>query len=275
MKPSIKVTVLGSTGRLGRAICAAVLDAPDMKLVAAIVRSQSSYLGEDIGVMLDREPAGCETTVSFEDALELSDVVIDASMPAMTVSVAERMAVQGRSCGLVTGVTGFTAAQLKRLNTASNRVPILMAGNFSLGIAVVEALVEQAAALPAKDWDIEISETHHRLKADAPSGTALLLGHAAAKGRGVNHEALAVTAREGVTGPRRPGSIGYAASRGGSIIGEHQVRFLADMEEISISHRAHDRRIFARGAIAAVRWMCQEGEGREPGRYSMQDVVKA
>jgi len=275
LKPAIKVTVLGSTGRLGRAICAAVLDAPDMKLVGAIVRSQSSYLGEDIGVMLDREPVGCETTVSFEDALELSDIVIDASMPAMTVSVAERMAEHERRCPLVTGVTGFTSAQLKRLTAASGHIPLLMAGNFSLGIAVVEALVEQAAALPAKDWDIEISETHHRLKADAPSGTALLLGQAAARGRGVDHEAMAVTARDGVTGPRRPGSIGYAVSRGGSIIGEHQVRFLSDMEEITISHRAHDRRIFARGAIAAARWMCTEGESREPGLYSMQDVVRA
>ncbi|WP_417484775.1 4-hydroxy-tetrahydrodipicolinate reductase [Maricaulis salignorans] len=275
MKSVTKVTVLGPTGRLGRAICAAVLDAPDMELVGAIVRSQSAFLDEDVGEMLDRDTVGCRTTVPFEDALGLSDIVIDASMPAMTISVAERMAVQARKCGLVTGVTGFTTEQSERLATAAQRVPLLAAGNFSLGIAVIEALVEQAAILPAKDWDIEISETHHRLKADAPSGTALLLGHAAARGRGINHEAMAVWAREGVTGPRRPGTIGYAVSRGGGIIGEHEVRLLSDMEEISISHRTHDRRVFARGAITATRWMFDGGKGREPGLYSMQDVVKA
>lgn len=273
MKPATRVTVLGPTGRLGRAICAAVLDTPDLDLVGAIVRSQSPYLGEDIGEMLDRERSGCEATVSFEDALELSDIVIDASMPAMTVSVAERMAVLPRSCGLVTGVTGFSPEQKDRLATASKRVPILAAGNFSLGIAMVEALVQQAAGLPARDWDIEISETHHRHKTDAPSGTALLLGRAAARGRGIELEPEAVWSREGTTGPRKAGTIGFAVSRGGAIVGEHAVRFLAEMEEITIAHKAHDRRVFARGAIAAARWMCQDGAGREPGLYSMRDVV--
>lgn len=271
MNPSIKVTILGPTGRLGRAICEAVLDAPNMQLVGAIVRSQSPRVGQDVGEMLGRADTGCLASVSFEDAVALSDVVIDASLPAMTVSVAERMAVLPRSCGLVSGVTGFSPDQIERLETASKRVPILSTGNFSLGIAVVEALVGRAAALPAQDWDIEISETHHRLKADAPSGTALLLARAAAKTRGVNLEAAAVLAREGTTGPRKPGAIGFAASRGGSVVGEHAVRFLAEMEELTISHRAYDRRIFARGAIAAAHWMC---EGREPGLYSMQDVVK-
>ena len=274
MKPVIKVSILGPNGRLGQAICAAVLDAADLELVGAIVRAESPRVGQDIGDMLGRADTGCLASVSFEDVVALSDIVIDASLPAMTVSVAERMAVLPRKCGLVTGVTGYSADQLARLTTASKRVPLLMAGNFSLGIAVVEALVGQAAALPAQDWDIEISETHHRLKTDAPSGTALLLGRAAAKQRGVTLDTAAIWSREGVTGPRKPGTIGFAVSRGGSIIGEHAVRFLAEMEEITISHRAHDRRIFASGAIAAAHWMCQDGEGREPGLYSMQDVVK-
>lgn len=271
MNPTIKVTILGPTGRLGRAICAAVLDAPDMQLVGAIVRSESPRVGQDVGEMLGRADIGCLASVSLENAVALSDVVIDASLPAMTVSVAERMAVLPRSCGLITGVTGFTPDQFARLETASKRVAILVAGNFSLGIAVVEALVKQAAALPAQDWDIEISETHHRLKSDAPSGTALLLGRAVAKQRGINLDTSAVWSREGVTGPRKTGAIGFAASRGGAVVGEHAVRFLAEMEELTISHRAYDRSVFARGAIAAARWMC---EGREPGLYSMQDVVK-
>jgi len=274
LKPAIKVTILGPTGRLGRAICAAVLDSPDMELVGAIVRAESPRVGQDIGEMLDRAEAGCLASVAFEDVLPLSTIVIDASLPAMTVSVAERMAVLPRSCGLITGVTGFTTDQTARLETASTRLPILKAGNFSLGIAVVETLVGQAASLPAQDWDIEISETHHRHKTDAPSGTALLLGRAAAKQRGVNLDTMAIWSREGVTGPRKPGAIGFATSRGGSIVGEHAVRFLSEMEELTISHRAHDRRVFARGAIAATHWMCQDGEGREPGLYSMQDVVR-
>lgn len=274
MKPAINITILGPTGRLGRAICAAVLDHAELKLVGAIVRAESPRVGQDIGEMLGRPDIGCLASVSVEDAAALSDIVIDASLPAMTVSVAERLAVLPHPCCLVTGVTGFNPDQLMRLEQASKRVPILMTGNFSLGIAVVEALVEQAAALSAQDWDIEISETHHRSKADAPSGTALLLGRAAARQRGVNLDRVAVLSREGVTGPRKTGAIGFASSRGGHVVGEHAVRFLGELEEVTISHRAYDRNVFARGAIAAALWMCNGGEGREPGLYSMQDVVK-
>jgi len=148
-----------------------------------------------------------------------------------------------------------------------------MASNFSLGVAVAEALVAQAAALSSRDWDIEISETHHRMKADAPSGTAVMLGRAAAKKRGITLEEAAVWSREGTTGPRETGTIGFAVSRGGAVVGEHAVRFLSEMEELTISHRAYDRRIFARGAIEAVRWMNNEGEGRPAGLYTMQDVI--
>lgn len=274
MKPVINITILGPTGRLGRAICAAVLDHADLKLVGTIVRAESPVVGQDVGAMLGREDSGCLATVSVEDAAALSDIVIDASLPAMTVSVAERLAVLPRRCCLVTGVTGFSPDQIERLELASKRVPILMTGNFSLGIAVVEALVEQAAALSARGWDIEISETHHRLKADAPSGTALLLGRAAARQRGVNLERVAIMGHEGATGPRKIGAIGFASSRGGNVVGEHAVRFLGELEEVTISHRAYDRDVFARGAIAAALWMCHGGEGREPGLYSMQDVVK-
>ena len=274
MKPAIKITILGPTGRLGRSICEAVLDAPDLKLVGAIVRAESSVVGQDIGEMLSRPNADCLASVSLEDAAAKSDIVIDASLPAMTVSAAERMAVLPHHCCLVTGVTGFNAGQLERLATASKRVPILMAGNFSLGIAVVEALVEQAAALSAQDWDIEISETHHRSKTDAPSGTALLLGRAASRRRGVDLDRAAIWSREGAVGPRKPGRIGFAVSRGGGVVGEHAVRFLGELEELTISHRAYDRDVFARGAIAAAHWMCHDGQGREPGLYSMQDVVK-
>tara|TARA_R110000868_G_scaffold45045_2_gene149853 strand:- start:20987 stop:21814 length:828 start_codon:yes stop_codon:yes gene_type:complete len=268
-----KVTILGPTGRLGRALCNAVLDSRDFTLVGAIVRSESPAVGQDIGEMLDRAPAGCEASVSFEAAAEKSDIILDASLPAMTVSAAERLAVMPPRCGLITGVTGFNPDQARRIEAVAPRIPLLMAGNFSLGVAITEALVAQAARMTSEAWDIEISETHHRNKADAPSGTALTLGRAAARARGVSLESASISGRDGMTGKRPAGAIGFASSRGGAVVGEHMVRFLGEMEEISIAHRAYDRAVFARGALAAAHWLCNDGASRPPGAYSMQDVV--
>jgi 4-hydroxy-tetrahydrodipicolinate reductase len=268
----LRVTVLGPTGRLGRAICEAVLDDPGLSLAGCVVRAESAACGQDMGGVLGREPIGCIAGVSLEEAAEQADIVIDASLPRMTVSAAERLASIGGPC-LLTGVTGFTEDQDTRLLTASHQLPVLRASNFSLGVAIAEALVRQAAVLPAREWDIEVNETHHKMKTDAPSGTAIMLARAAASRRGVSLEEAAIWSREGTTGPRETGTIGFAVSRGGAMVGEHSVRFLAEMEELTISHRAFDRRVFARGAITAARWMHNAGQGREPGLYSMQDVV--
>jgi len=273
LKSPIHVTVLGPTGRLGSAICRAVLDSPDFRLAGAVVRSESPASGEDIGVWLGGDPVGCRAETALEHAVEHADLVIDASLPSLTVAAAERLASLGRPA-LVTGVTGFNREQSARLDACLDRLPILMADNFSLGVAVTEALIHEAARLPAEEWDIEIHETHHKRKADAPSGTALMLARAAARARGETLEDIATWSREGTTGQRKPGTIGFAVNRGGSVIGEHSVRFLAELEEITISHRALDRSIFARGALAAARWMTNDTTGRGPGRYSMQDVIK-
>ena len=272
MSRRIRVTLLGATGRLGSAIGRALLDSPEFELVGALVRDGSSAAGEDIGIWLVDQAIGCRAETRFADALGDSDAVIDASAPAVTVDAAEQLAV-GRGIPLISGVTGFDAVQAAQLDTAARRMPLLTAGNFSLGVAVAEALVRRAAVLPAEDWDLEIEESHHRMKADAPSGTALMLARAAAETRGVELGNVATRSREGHTGPRRPGTIGFAVTRGGSIVGEHHARFIAEMEEITISHRAFDRAIFARGALAAARWMVNRGTGRAAGRYSMQDVV--
>lgn len=272
MSETIKITVLGPTGRLGRAICEAIIDDPDLTLAGCVVRAESAVCGQDMGGVLGREPIGCIADVSLEDAAEGSDLVIDASLPRMSVSAAERLASMDGPA-FITGVTGFNEDQETRLRTASHRIPVLRASNFSLGVAIAESLVRQAAALPAREWDIEVAETHHKMKTDAPSGTAVMLARAAASRRGVSLEEAAVWSREGTTGPRETGTIGFAVNRGGAIVGEHAVRFIAEMEELSICHRAFDRRVFARGALAAARWVHNEGEGREPGLYSMQDVV--
>lgn len=272
MTSPIRVTVLGPTGRLGSAICRALLDSPEFSLAGAVVRSESPACGVDIGSWLDREPIGCIGETALEHAVHEADIVIDASLPAMTVAAAERLASLGGP-GLITGVTGFNRDQEARLAVCADKIPLLAAGNFSLGVAVTEALVRQAARLPATEWDIEVHETHHKRKADAPSGTAIMLARAAADARGERLEDIATWSREGTTGPRQSGSIGFAVSRGGSVVGEHAVRYLAELEEITISHRALDRAIFARGALEAVRWMTNNGEGRANGRYSMQDIV--
>lgn len=273
MSQVIRVALLGVTGRLGRAIGRAVLQAPDFALTGAVVRAGSSSEGEDVGEWLTGSPCECIATVALEEAVRDADIVVDASLPRMTVATAERLA-GWNGPPLVSGVTGFDADEQARLTAAASRLPILSTGNFSLGVALAEALVRQAAGrLRAHDWDIEIEETHHRMKPDAPSGTALLLGRAAAEGRGEDLDAIATPGRHGTTGPRKPGTIGFSATRGGTIIGEHAVRFLGDMEEISISHRAFDRSIFAAGALEAARWMSNAGQGRPAGLYSMQDVI--
>lgn len=268
----ISITVLGPTGRLGRAICEAVLEAPDCRLAGVVVRAESRFAGHDIGEILERAPLDMAAETSLELAVEGADVVIDASLPGMTIASAQRLAAQGGP-SLITGVTGLTESQEEMLGAAALQIPVLKASNFSLGVAIAEALVAQAAVLPARDWDIEVEETHHRRKADAPSGTALMLARAAAKKRGVTLQEAGVWSREGTTGPRETGTIGFAVTRGGSIIGEHAVRFLSEMEELTISHRAFDRRVFARGAIEAARWMYNGGSGRQPALYSMQNVV--
>lgn len=272
MTRPIRIAVLGPTGRLGRAISSTILDSSDCQLVGALVRGESRFAGHDIGEILERRPIGVLAETHLEDAVENADLVIDSSLPATTVSSAQRLAALGGPA-MISGVTGLTAQQEEMLEAAAQRIPLLQASNFSLGVAVAEALVAQAAALPARDWDIEITETHHKMKADAPSGTAVMLGRAAAKKRGLFLEEAAVWSREGSMGPRETGTIGFATSRGGSIVGEHSVRFIAELEEISISHRAFDRRIFANGALEAARWIFAEGEGRQPALYTMQDVV--
>lgn len=273
MSAAIKTVILGPSGRLGQAICNAVIDHPEFALHGAVVRTQSRLNGQDIGEILGRGPVDCVAGIALEDIAHGADIVIDASLPGTTVEAAERLAVmQGPS--LVTGVTGFSEDQDRRFLTAAHNLPVLRAGNFSLGVAFAEALVRQAAALPAREWDIEVSESHHRMKADAPSGTALMLARAAAERRGVSLEEAAVYSREGTTGPRETGTIGFSVTRGGAIVGEHAVRFLADMEELTISHRAFDRQVFANGALAAASWMFNAGQGRENGLYSMQDVVE-
>jgi 4-hydroxy-tetrahydrodipicolinate reductase len=201
--------------------------------------------------------------------LSVCDVVIDFTAPDASTSLAERCADQGRPA-LVIGTTGFSTEQLVQIEAASKRVPIVLSGNFSLGVNVLVGLVAEAAArLGPEAWDVEVVEAHHRRKVDAPSGTALMLGEAAAHARGGSLQQLKTPARDGLTGERAPGSIGFSALRAGGIVGEHAVVLASEDEVLTLSHSARDRSLFARGAVEAAKWVARQ----PPGLYDMQDVL--
>lgn len=236
--------ISGARGRMGRAV-SAVLDAREDVVVAARF---------DRGETPD---------------LSLCDVVIDFSTPESSVELAQACAARGGPA-LVIGSTGLSPEQDAEILKAAETVAIVRSGNFSLGVNILIGLVEHAALrLDARDWDIEITEAHHRRKVDAPSGTALMLGEAAASGRNEDLEAVRAAPWDGITGPRESGKIGFSSVRAGGIIGEHTVLFASDDEMLTLSHSAIDRSLFARGAVAAAAWV----RNRKPGLYDMQDVL--
>ncbi|HEY3797932.1 MAG TPA: 4-hydroxy-tetrahydrodipicolinate reductase [Caulobacteraceae bacterium] len=253
----LKIGIAGGLGRMGRAVTELV--EPRADAVIAAVFNGPGTVGQVIGAYTLGTPA---------DAA-LCDVVIDFSTAAASAALATTAAERGAPA-LVIGATGWTEPEELAVWSASKKVPIVKTGNYSLGVNILAGLVEQAARrLAAADWDIEISEAHHRRKVDAPSGTALMLGQAAAVGRGAELDKVQVRARDGITGPRPEGAIGFSVVRGGGIIGEHAVAFVADDEVLTLSHSARDRRLFARGALAAALWVA----GKPPGLYDMQDVL--
>ncbi len=269
MAEILKACVSGVSGRLGRAIAAELIRRGDTELVGGMVSSDSAYLETDIGELVGTGFLGVSTCVSLEEASRDADVVIDASAPHVTAAIAERLSGAGGPA-LATGVTGFDAEQEDALKAAANGVALLQASNFSLGVAVVERLIADAAArLASEHYDLEINEAHHKHKVDAPSGTALTLGKAAAAARGDSFDRVALYERPRSGERRSVGAIGFTAVRGGGVVGEHTARFLADAEEITVGHRAFDRVIFARGAVEAALWL----KGQPPGHYTMQDVI--
>jgi 4-hydroxy-tetrahydrodipicolinate reductase len=235
----------------------------------AVAKAVEAEPGLSLGARYGRPGRTGEGLVGQDAALATAHVVIDFSTPAASAALAEVCAGRGGPA-LVIGSTGFDASQLAAIESAALKVAIVRSGNFSLGVNMLMGFVEMAARKLGPDaYDIEIFEAHHRRKVDAPSGTALMLGEAAAKGRGVALSRVAKRGRDGVAGPRPPGEIGFSVMRGGDIVGEHSVSFVADDEILTLSHSARDRGLFARGAVAAARWVA----GRPPGQYDMRDVL--
>jgi len=259
--------VVGAAGRMGRTLIRAIAESPGVRLAAALEREGSPELGADAGILAGLQPLGVQVSDDPLPAFAAAEGVIDFTTPAATVGFSE-LAAQARIVHVV-GTTGLTPADDERLAAAGRHAAIVRSGNMSLGVNLLAGLVRQAARALDTDFDIEIAEMHHRHKVDAPSGTALLLARAAAEGRGIDLAAHSVRARDGQTGPRRPGDIGFAVMRGGGVVGDHSVIFAGEGETIELTHRAFDRGIFARGAIKAALW----GRSRKPGLYAMADVL--
>lgn len=264
MTRAIRVAINGATGRMGRALCHLLGDDARFELLHAVVAPDSARVGMPV---CDDAPNGLRCAPGWLGSPEL-DVVIDFSTPAGLATALDHCLASGTA--LLTGTTASDAAMQARLAAASADIALLHAANFSLGAAILTRLLrDAAAALPT--WDVEIVEAHHRSKRDAPSGTALALGDAAARARGMSPAASFVFNREGLTDGRTLGSIGFAMVRGGDIVGEHTAMLIGQGERLELVHRATDRTVFARGALHATRWLSQ----RAPGAWTLDDVLSS
>jgi 4-hydroxy-tetrahydrodipicolinate reductase len=265
---AMKLVVVGAAGRMGQTLIRLIHSMDGVTLHAAVARPGSLFVGKDAGELAG---VGTNGVIIGDDPLAAflhAEAVLDFTSPRTTTEFAA-LAAQARIVH-VAGTTGFSPEDEARISAASRHARIVKSGNMSLGVNLLSVFVEQAArALEPADWDIEILEMHHKRKVDAPSGTALLLGEAAAKGRNVDLASQSVRVRDGHTGARQSGTIGFATLRGGSVIGEHSVLFAGEGEIVSMSHSAADRSIFARGAIKAALW----ARDKKPGLYSMLDVL--
>ena len=265
--PVLDVAVVGATGRMGRAVIRCLADMEGMRLAGAVTEATDAALGQDAGEVCGLPSAGVPLTDDPWAGLRDARVAIDFTLPTATEANVAAAAAEGAA--MVVGTTGLGAEQKAALRSGAERIPIVYARNMSMGMAVFKDLVGRAAAALDEDYDIEIQDAHHALKADAPSGTAIELGERAAAARGGSLEALAVYARHRQTGPRERGAVGFSVVRAGRIVGNHSVLFAGAEEQVELVHRAADRAVFARGAVRAAGWVV----GQPPGLYSMEDVL--
>jgi 4-hydroxy-tetrahydrodipicolinate reductase len=263
----MKIGIVGCAGRMGRMLVNAVLDAEGCALSGGTERPGGDAVGRDIGELVGRKASNVLVSEDPRKLFDCSDAVIDFTAPAATVMHANYAAETGKV--LIVGTTGLSKEDEAALRAAADRTAIVYAPNFSVGVNLLMALTERAAAILGDDYDLEIVEMHHRRKVDAPSGTALGLGRSAAKGRGVELEQVWCKARDGHTGARRKGEIGFATLRGGDVIGDHTVMFAAEEERVELTHKASSRAVFAKGAVRAAKW----AHGKPAGLYSMRDVL--
>ncbi len=263
----IKMGVVGCGGRMGRMLVAEIAATEGCTVAGGSEAPGSGYVNQDIGELAQIGRIGITVGEAVDKLIRDSDVVLEFTSPGATAEHAVLAAGLGKA--MVIGTTGLSPQQGDAVRRAARDIPIVWAPNMSLGVNVLLSVVEEAARRLGPDWDIEIIEMHHRGKIDAPSGTALALGRAAASGRGVTLEDVEQRARDGITGPRRTGDIGFAALRGGDAVGDHHVIFAANGERLEFIHRTTNRAVFAKGAVRAARWIA----GRPPGLYGLKEVL--
>ena len=267
MQEPMPIVVTGVAGRMGRMLVAAVDEAEGAVLSGVTERPGHPWIGRDLGEALGGAPRGLAVSGDPLEVFATARAVLDFTAPVATLAHAE-IAAQARLVHVI-GTTGLSEQDIARLDAAARHAVVVRAGNMSLGVNLLVELTRTVAAALGEEFDIEVVEMHHRHKVDAPSGTALMLGEAAAEGRGVRLPQVADRGRDGQTGARKPGAIGFAALRGGDVVGEHDVIFAGAGERIVLRHIATDRMLFARGAVRAALW----GRERKPGHYGMRDVL--
>lgn len=263
----MKIGIVGCAGRMGRMVAAEVLATDGVELAGGTEAPGSELIGLDVAELAGAEAAGIKVGGDAKALFRAADVVIDFTQPAATAEHAGLAG--GTGCALIVGTTGLEDEHMAALEQAAEKAVVVQAANMSVGVNLLLGLTEQVAGALGDDYDIEILEMHHRHKVDAPSGTALALGQAAAAGRGVDLNRVSQRGRDGNTGPRNPGDIGFAVLRGGDIAGDHTVIFAGDGERIELTHKAGSRSVFARGAVLAALWTAKQ----KPGLYSMRDVL--
>jgi 4-hydroxy-tetrahydrodipicolinate reductase len=263
----LRIGISGCAGRMGRMLVAEVAATPGCSVAGGVEGPKNHALGKDIGELAGIGAIGLVASSDVAALVQNADVVIDFSTPAASIAHAQLAAAAKKA--LVIGTTGLDASASEALREAAKSAPILWAPNMSLGVNLLLNLVAQAAQRLGDEYDVEILEMHHRHKVDAPSGTALALGKAAAEGRGIDLAASSQRVRDGITGPRKVGTIGFATLRGGDNPGEHRVLFATEGEQVELAHRATSRRVFARGAVKAAQWLAD----KPPGLYGMKDVL--
>ncbi|MEL6464126.1 MAG: 4-hydroxy-tetrahydrodipicolinate reductase [Pseudomonadota bacterium] len=261
------IVIAGASGRMGQMLIRSVLESDKMRLVGTLERAGHDWVGQDVGEALGGKALGA---LVYDDPLEpmaRAQALIDFTVPEATLALS-KIAAQARATHII-GTTGMSEDQIAQLEPAARHCPIVRAGNMSLGVNLLTQLVRQVAAALDEDFDVEVIEGHHHHKVDAPSGTALMLGEAAAEGRGVDLARVRDAARDGITGARKRGDIGFSVIRGGDIVGEHEVLFAGPGERIVLKHIATDRALFAKGALKAALW----AQDKAPGQYDMLDVL--
>jgi 4-hydroxy-tetrahydrodipicolinate reductase len=264
----MRVVIAGAGGRMGRTLIHAIAATKGITLAGAAEAADSAVIGRDAGELAGLGPNGIKIVSDVAPLLKAADGLIEFTIPAATLALSELTAAAG--IVHIIGTTGHSAEEEVLIAKAASRATIVKSGNMSLGVNLLAALVKRVAKTLDENYDIEILEMHHNKKIDAPSGTALMLGRAAAAGRGVDLAQRSVRGRDGMTGARCTGDIGFAALRGGTVVGEHSVIFAGPAERVELTHRAEDRMIFARGALHATLW----ARGKKPGLYTMADVLE-